>query len=35
MILRLVADPRILEARPTSERLVRDGAARVDRGADH
>jgi NADH-quinone oxidoreductase subunit E len=35
MILRLVADPRIIESRPSSERLVRDGAARLDHGAPH
>jgi NADH-quinone oxidoreductase subunit E len=35
MILRLVADPRIIESRPSSERLVRDGAARIENGAQH
>jgi NADH-quinone oxidoreductase E subunit len=32
-ILRLVADPRLIAARPTAERLVRDGARLVHDGA--
>jgi NADH-quinone oxidoreductase subunit E len=33
-ILRLVADPRIIESRPSAERLVRDGGALLERGAE-
>jgi NADH-quinone oxidoreductase subunit E len=35
MVERIVRDPRLVEARPTAERLVRDGAARLEAGAEH